>query len=87
MKVNLGGWPRKDNPVPIDAFVQGSAGSPVGASAPPSTKVPQMNISNYLNFGGNPHIDQGDDVINGGVDLETEDELMKNISNYNCLLE
>jgi hypothetical protein len=46
-----------------------------------------MNISNYLNFGGNPHIDQGDDVINGGVDLETEDELMKNISNYNCLLE
>ena len=67
MKFNLGGWPRKDNPVPIDAFVQGSAGSPVGASAPPSTKAPQMDISNNLNFGGNPHIDQCDDVINEAV--------------------
>ena len=26
-----------------------------------------MNISNYLNFGGNPHIDQCDDVINEAV--------------------
>ena len=67
MKFNLGGWPRKDTKETFEMAKQNWAKEPIVASAPPSTKVPQMNISNYLNFGGNPHIDQCDDVINEAV--------------------
>ena len=73
MKVNQGGRPRKIKPVPIDAIIQGSNISPLMDPELSSPMIPLLDISNNLNFGGNHHIDPGDDFIIGGVGKEAGD--------------